>query len=250
MVKSGWISINREISGHWIFDDSEYFKAWICILLEVNHEPGRTVIKKKTLECDRGESLKSLETWGTLFGSWSKGKVNRFFKLLESHDMITLKNEHVTTRLSVCNYTTYQNTRNASGAADGTQTERTRTTNNNDNNKNNDNKEPYATMIKEWWNKKISPMGHSELRGLKAGRLKKAKARGIENHLEEIQAMVKTFKPFVYEGSWFSFDWLVKNDENLDKLLEGKYSEAKEEPEQVGFTTHEERGLMWKGIDE
>lgn len=140
MHKIGWISLNREIINHWVFDDAEYFKAWVCILLEVNHEPNSFVIKKKTLECGRGESLKSLDTWGSMFGSWSKGKVNRFFKLLEKHDMITLKNERITTRLSVCNYTTYQNNRNADDTADGTQTERRRTTNNKGNNEDNENK--------------------------------------------------------------------------------------------------------------
>jgi len=75
----GWIKIERGMKNHWIFQDPEYLRAWIVLLLEVNYSPGKILIKRKLFHYERGESLKSLETWGTLFGGWSKKKVHTFF---------------------------------------------------------------------------------------------------------------------------------------------------------------------------
>ena len=33
---SGWIKLNREINNHWVFQNSDYFKWWVDILLEVD----------------------------------------------------------------------------------------------------------------------------------------------------------------------------------------------------------------------
>ena len=92
----------------------------------------------KLINCKRGDSLNSLDTWAKLFGKgWNKSKVRRFFKLLESDNMIVTKNEQKTTRLTVCKYDSYQEVRNA----DETQVKRKRnasetqvTPNKNDNN--------------------------------------------------------------------------------------------------------------------
>lgn len=137
---TGWIKIHRSMRDHWVFSNPDYFRAWICILMEVNHSDKKTLIGGKLLNCNKGESLKSLDNWGSLFGNWSKNKVYRFFKLLKKENMIELKNETVTTRLTVCNYCKYQETGNASGtvaehqAKQGAEldVERTRNTNKND----------------------------------------------------------------------------------------------------------------------
>lgn len=110
---SGWIKIDRGIYNHWIFKDAEKFKAWITILGKVNYEPSKVLIGDMLLECGRGESLMSLESWAQLFGAgWNKSKVRRFFKLLEKDNMIVTKSESKTTRLTVCKYDYYQGKRN------------------------------------------------------------------------------------------------------------------------------------------
>jgi hypothetical protein len=113
-ISTGWISLYRSIFKHWIapvnreFTD---FEAWIYILLEVNHSNQKVKIGKSLFTCKKGESLNSLDTWARLF-KWNKSKVRRFFKLLESDNMIKLKNVKKTTHLTVCNYEDYQNKRN------------------------------------------------------------------------------------------------------------------------------------------
>jgi len=109
----GWIKLHRTINKHWIFQDSEKFKAWITILLNVNHEKNKVNLGNLILTCNRGESLKSLDSWAKLFGNnWNKSKVRRFFELLKKDSMIVLKNEQKTTRLTVCKYDTYQESGN------------------------------------------------------------------------------------------------------------------------------------------
>jgi hypothetical protein len=108
----GWVKVHRKILKHWIVSDPYYFSAWIMILLEVNHDfdPVKVVISKRVIECGRGQSVKSVDTWATVFGSkyWTRQKVRTFFQLLEKDGMINQENLVVTTRLSVCNFDTYQ----------------------------------------------------------------------------------------------------------------------------------------------
>lgn len=108
----GWIKIFRSIRKHWIWDDPIKLKWWIDILLEVNHESKTIAIGYKLFECDRGECLMSLKNWSHRWNV-SKTVVNNFLKLLEKDNMISIKNETVTTRITVCNYEDYQKTENA-----------------------------------------------------------------------------------------------------------------------------------------
>jgi hypothetical protein len=113
-MDNGWIKIYRTVQKHWIFSDAEKFRAWILILFTVNYEPKKVNLGNLLLNCDRGESLLSLDSWAKIFGgTWNKSRVRRFFDLLQKDSMIVLKNEHKTTRLTVCNYDTYQDVRNA-----------------------------------------------------------------------------------------------------------------------------------------
>ena len=146
---TGWIKLHRSIINHWIFKDEVKFKAWITILCEVNHKPKKLNIGNLLLDCERGESLNSLDTWAKIFGGkWNKSKVRRFFELLEYDNMILTKSEQKTTRLIVRNYSVYQDLRNA----DETQVKRklnaseTQTTpNKNDNNAKNEKNENKHT---------------------------------------------------------------------------------------------------------
>ena len=110
---SSWIKLFRDINKHWIWQNSDYLKWWLDILLEVNHAPAKVVINNKIYDCNRGEKLYSLDTWANRWGT-NKSKVRRFLQLLQNDNMIVLKSETQTTRLTVCKYDTYQDIRNAS----------------------------------------------------------------------------------------------------------------------------------------
>lgn len=108
---SSWIKLFRDINKHWIWQNSDYLKWWLDILLEVNHAPAKVVINNKIYDCNRGEKLYSLDTWASRWGT-NKSKVRRFLTLLRNDNMIVLKSETQTTRLTVCKYDTYQDMRN------------------------------------------------------------------------------------------------------------------------------------------
>lgn len=141
---SGWIKLHRQLTEHWIWNNSDYLKWWLDILMEVNHTDQKTLIKGILFECKRGEKLYSLDTWAKRWKT-NKSKVRRFFDLLQKDEMILLKNETITTRLTVCKYDSYQDERNANE----TETKRKRNASetqttpiqecNNDNNEKNEN---------------------------------------------------------------------------------------------------------------
>jgi len=111
---SGWIKLHRSLLKHWIATDPVKLHAWITILLEVNYKENKVLINDNLFTVGVGESLKSLDTWATLFGrGWNKSKVRRFFELLKKDSMVVTKSEHITTRLSVLNFESYQSDRNA-----------------------------------------------------------------------------------------------------------------------------------------
>lgn len=108
----GWIKLHRKIRSHWIYENPEYLKWWVDILMEANFEPKKVLIKNMLLECKRGEVLYSYVTWAKRWKT-TRSKAMRFLKMLEKDSMIVLKSVTVTTRLTICNYDSYQDVRTA-----------------------------------------------------------------------------------------------------------------------------------------
>lgn len=103
----GWIKLHRQIKEHWIWKSDNRFKWWIDILLTVNHSDTKVLVKGTLIECKRGQSIRSLESWAK---DWnvSKGAVRDFFKLLQSDQMLHTESLQFTTRITVCKYEDYQ----------------------------------------------------------------------------------------------------------------------------------------------
>jgi hypothetical protein len=138
----GYISLFRSIRRNWIWQDAEKLKWWIDILLEVNYSPKKVLIGNKLIDCHRGQSLNSLMTWAKRWRT-NASAVRRFLHLLESDSMIRVENVSKTTRITVCNYESYQQRRNDSetkmkGLRNDGETDMK--TNNKENNDNKENK--------------------------------------------------------------------------------------------------------------
>lgn len=117
MEDSGFILLHRKLQDNFLWKERRVFskaEAWIDILMEVRWkpEPEDVVIGTVILQCHRGESLKSMETWARRWG-WSKAKVKRVLDLFVKCSMIDVENATVTTRIRVCNFEKYQDVRNA-----------------------------------------------------------------------------------------------------------------------------------------
>lgn len=108
---AGWIRLERSIQNHWIWHDEKYFRWWITILLNVNHESKKFPVNNEIFICNPGESFRSIDDWGRLFGC-AKKTVFRFFELLKNDGMITTKTAGSGNRrkhlLTVVNWQKYQ----------------------------------------------------------------------------------------------------------------------------------------------
>lgn len=107
----GWIKLHRQLSENplWLIKPFSEGQAWIDLLLITTFDEGYiktkngTVIKLKRGECGYSQLTLS-NRWG-----WSRGKVNRFLKLLKCEKMIQQKIVSNTTIISILNYDVFQN---------------------------------------------------------------------------------------------------------------------------------------------
>lgn len=103
----GWIKLHRKLIKHWIFQDADYLRFWIYLLLDVNHEKAKVIWNKKLIEIEKGEKITSLKKLAYEFNC-SRGKVRHFLKLLENENMIEIKGNTKYTHISICKYANYQ----------------------------------------------------------------------------------------------------------------------------------------------
>lgn len=106
----GYLRLYRKLQDHWLYEKRRpktKLEAWIHILFTVNYKPLKSHIRGVIYDCDRGQSIYSLDTWAKEF-NWSIQQVRTYFKQLEKDEMITIEGLQYTTRLTVCNYDMYQ----------------------------------------------------------------------------------------------------------------------------------------------
>ena len=182
----GWISLHRQFQEHALWQEPRVFskaEAWIDILMEVQHDTKQTetMIKNTIITCDRGQSIKSIQTWAERW-TWSRSAIQRFLTLLKRQGMITTENLTKTIRLSVCNYNTYQNPRSEGEL----KVIRRRSegdlfpdTDNNDNNDNNGNNEINKQLFDE------------------SRKLFKGTKRGLDPEFKNFKKKHKTWKEII-----------------------------------------------------
>ena len=103
----GWIRLHRQVTEHWIWKDPVKFQWWVDMLLMANHADAKVNIGNELYECKRSQSILSLKSWGERWGV-SKDTVRNFFVLLSKDNMIVSENLQKSTRITICNYDTYQ----------------------------------------------------------------------------------------------------------------------------------------------
>lgn len=81
--------------------------------------------------------------------------------------------------------------------------------------------EPYI----DYWNIAVSGTNIPKVKGTSDSRTKQVKTRVREDHFDflEIIRKIRMSQQLKNESSWFSFDWVFKNDKNYLKILEGNY---------------------------
>ena len=110
-MKKGFISINRSIREHWIYDDPIYLKAWLALLMMANFKEGKLVLGKNMYKVKRGQTSMSLRSWAYELNISVK-RVTTIFDLFESDGMIKREilgiGKQSTTLITIENYDDYQ----------------------------------------------------------------------------------------------------------------------------------------------
>ena len=141
---AGWISLDRAITKHWLWQNEKFSKgqAWIDLLLAAAHTENKVMIKGTLITVERSQQIRSQVTLANAW-SWDRKTVSRFLKMLEKDGMILTKSDHLTSYISICNYDDYQDNKKVSphlnGQLNGQAVPSREGTNNNGNNGNNGN---------------------------------------------------------------------------------------------------------------
>ena len=126
---NGWIKIHRSITKHWIWENADYLRWWLDLLLYAEYEDKkRLTSRSKLVQVKRGQVLVSIRGLKRRWARQDKAEniiapsvhtVLRFLRLLEEDGMITRTlGEHQTSLITICNYASYQATSNADSNAD------------------------------------------------------------------------------------------------------------------------------------
>lgn len=117
----GWIKIHRKIqlSELWHKEPFTYGQAWIDLLMLANHKDDWLLIRGNKVPIKRGQigwsKDRLAEKW-----KWSRGKVNRYLRLLETIQQIEQQKSVVISLITVKNYDQYQSSDTDNGTPDST----------------------------------------------------------------------------------------------------------------------------------
>lgn len=256
---SGTINMSRDAFEHPLLKDGDRFRAWFWMVSRACWKATKFDINGKLVELQRGQFATSRSTLADAW-NWSPSAVERFLARLETEQMIGRETGQGRSIITICNYDKYQFQSDKAGQeteqATGQRSDSDRTAKEEGKNKP---IEPSvlvnggsldlqggsgeavpakpkigAAQLDEafgQWNKAAADRDWPTLRALTDARRKKLASR-LKVHGPDgwREALVKAYRSPILSAnpppSWFNFDWIVKNDENLLKVLEGNYNRA------------------------
>ena len=110
-MAEGWIKIHRKLQDSKIWSTRrqpfDYRSAWIDLLMMANHRDSEIIVDYETITVKRGQLMTSVrqlsERW-----QWSKERVCKYLRLIESEKMVTKSSTTRWTLLTIENYEVYQ----------------------------------------------------------------------------------------------------------------------------------------------
>jgi len=205
---------------------------WVELLLLANHKKTKIFIGSELVKIDKGDVITSLSKLATLLNCSTK-KITTALKTFEKDKMIINKKAKKWTHLTICNYETYQGSGNAEETVRkrrGNAEETVRKTIKNDKNDKNVKEEKKYMSI---WNIFADKHKLSKIKILTKERKAKLKVRAnsIKNFeelfLQALEEIPKSNFLLGDTGWQISFDWIISNDTNIYKIIEGKYKNEK-----------------------
>lgn len=93
--------------------------AWIDLLLLANHKDGGFMVRGIWVPVLRGQLGYSVESLAKRW-QWSRGKTERWLKILENGQQIVRQKSRITTTITIVNYSKYQSNGKTNGATSST----------------------------------------------------------------------------------------------------------------------------------
>lgn len=190
--------------------------------------------------------LKLAKRW-----QWSRGKLERFFSVLETEHMIVQQTRRHATLITLCNYDRLHTSAFGDRTPDGT-TDRTpdgtpnghltdirRDTNKKEKNVKNEKKEREACNFEseiKRWNDLAEPLQLPAIREISSQRRKHYEARISQNtdYWQVLEREIPRLGPFATgdnDRGWrMTFDFCVESQDKFNKLAEGQYRDQKAKP--------------------
>ena len=124
MAEKGWIKTYRQIQDCWIWKINKPFderSAWLDLLLSANHKDTKLLFNGNLVGIERGQFITSIRNLADKW-QWSKDKVLKFLRLLESDSMIQRDSDNHRTLITIVNYCIYQDKQDTEQTEESTQT--------------------------------------------------------------------------------------------------------------------------------
>lgn len=121
-MSQGWIKLHRQICENelWLEETFSKSQAWIDLLLNANYEEKSFWVRGIETRVKRGQIAWSELTMAARW-KWSRDKVRRFLKWLETRQQIIQQKSHITSLITIKNYNRYQETNTSDNTTDDTQ---------------------------------------------------------------------------------------------------------------------------------
>ncbi len=106
----GYIKLYRDLADTDLWLKKKPFdpgKAWVDLLMAAAWRESEFFVRGAKVQLQRGDVGMSMLTMGKRWG-WSRGRVDRFLNDLETRQQIVQKRGQLTTVVSICNYSKYQ----------------------------------------------------------------------------------------------------------------------------------------------
>ena len=103
----GWVILSRKIQDNWIWENPDMLKAWLDLIFLMNFKDRKLIIDGQLKVIKRGQYFTSIRNLASRW-EWSKDRVERFLKLLESDEMITRSRTPSGTLLTLIKYEDFQ----------------------------------------------------------------------------------------------------------------------------------------------
>ena len=130
----GFIKLDRRLMEHWLWEDEPFTRAqaWIDLIYLANHENKDFMQSGVLIHGKRGNVYRS-KMWLAERWRWSRGKVDRFLKLLQKEQMITENRIRIGTTngtvITIVNYGKFQDVRAVKKTVNGQSTDSQRAVN-------------------------------------------------------------------------------------------------------------------------